>query len=247
MGSLYNPNTKDAEGNPLVYKRGADAGKLRVNYFFALAVPKTTPRWQDTPWGKQISDLGNQCFPGVALSPSFAWKIDDGDSQIPNKKGRKPCDNEGWPGNWILKLSGGFAPKVYRMEGNDCILEQTKDYAKCGHYVEVAFSVDGNGSPQQPGMYLNTQMVCWRAFGPEISTGRDVSEAGFGASPLPAGATTAPVAAMPTAPLPIVPKPDFLMPKPKVMTALAGGATYDAFIAQGWTDEQLIAQGFMQP
>jgi len=30
------------------------------------------------------------------------------------------------------------------------------------------------------------------------------------------------------------------------MTEKAAGASYEQFIAQGWTDEQLIAQGYMQ-
>ena len=119
MGSLYDPSTTDAEGKPLVVKTGPNAGQPRVNYFFALAIPKgAEPHWAHTPWGQQIWNVGNQAFPNAAQSPAFAWKIEDGDSQIPNKKGRKPCDNEGWRGHWILKFSGGFAPKVYQQEGN---------------------------------------------------------------------------------------------------------------------------------
>ena len=113
MGSLYDPSTTDAEGKPLVVKTGPNAGKPRVNYFFALAIPKgAEPHWAHTPWGQQIWNVGNQAFPNAAQSPAFTWKIEDGDSQIPNKKGRKPIDNEGWRGHWILKFSGGFAPKV---------------------------------------------------------------------------------------------------------------------------------------
>ncbi len=33
----------------------------------------------------------------------------------------------------------------------------------------------------------------------------------------------------------------------KVMTEAAGGVTYDAYIAAGWTDEQLVEHGYMQP
>jgi len=40
MGSLYDPSTTDAEGKPLVVKTGPNAGQPRVNYFFALAIPK---------------------------------------------------------------------------------------------------------------------------------------------------------------------------------------------------------------
>ena len=204
MGSLYDPSTTDAEGKPLVVKTGPNAGQPRVNYFFALAIPKgAEPHWAHTPWGQQIWNVGNQAFPNAAQSPAFAWKIEDGDSQIPNKKGRKPCDNEGWRGHWILKFSGGFAPKVYQQEGAGYVQVMQKDFCKPGFFVEVAFSVEGNGSQSQPGVYLNHSMVCFRAYGQEITFGPDVASAGFGAAPLPAGASMTPPAGaipMPQAP-----------------------------------------------
>lgn len=204
MGSLYDPSTTDAEGKPLVVKTGPNAGQPRVNYFFALAIPKgAEPHWAHTPWGQQIWNVGNQAFPNAAQSPAFAWKIEDGDSQIPNKKGRKPCDNEGWRGHWILKFSGGFAPKVYQQEGAGYAQVMQKDFCKPGFFVEVAFSVEGNGSQSQPGVYLNHSMVCFRAYGQEITFGPDVASAGFGAAPLPAGASMTPPAGaipMPQAP-----------------------------------------------
>lgn len=33
----------------------------------------------------------------------------------------------------------------------------------------------------------------------------------------------------------------------KVMTDKADGATYDQFVQNGWTDEQLVDQGYMEP
>ena len=204
MGSLYDPSTTDAEGKPLVVKTGPNAGQPRVNYFFALAIPKgAEPHWAHTPWGQQIWAVGNQAFPNAAQSPAFAWKIEDGDSQIPNKKGRKPCDNEGWRGHWILKFSGGFAPKVYQQEGAGYVQVTQKDFCKPGYFVEVAFSVEGNGSQSQPGVYLNHSMVCFRAYGQEITFGPDVASAGFGQSALPVGASMTPPAGaipMPQAP-----------------------------------------------
>ncbi len=195
MGSLYDPSTTDAEGKPLVVKTGPNAGQPRVNYFFALAIPKgAEPHWAHTPWGQQIWNVGNQAFPNAAQSPAFAWKIEDGDSQIPNKKGRRPCDNEGWRGHWILKFSGGFAPKVYQQEVAGYVQVMQKSFCKPGFFVEVAFSVEGNGSQSQPGVYLNHSMVCFRAYGQEITFGPDVASAGFGAAPLPAGASMTPLA-----------------------------------------------------
>lgn len=193
MGSLYDPSTTDPEGKPLVVKTGPNAGQPRVNYFFALAIPKgAESHWAHTPWGQQIWAVGNQAFPNAAQSPAFAWKIEDGDSQIPNKKGRKPCDNEGWRGHWILKFSGGFAPKVYQQEGAGFVQAMQKDFVKPGYFVEVAFSVEGNGSQSQPGVYLNHSMVCFRAYGQEIVFGPDVASAGFGQAALPTGASVTP-------------------------------------------------------
>lgn len=294
MGSLYDPNTTDAEGKPLVVKTGPNAGQPRVNYFFALAIPKNPgeTHWAQTAWGQQIWNVGNQAFPNIAQSPAFAWKIEDGDSQIPNKKGRKPCENEGWKNHWILKFSGGFAPKVYQQEGAGYVQAMQKDFVKPGYFVEVAFSVEGNGSQSQPGVYLNHSMVCFRAYGQEIQFGPDVSSAGFGAAPLPAGASMTPpagaipmpsapaavapaVPAMPApsaAPIPVTPNPAFVQVPPPVaaaapvamgvpnvpvappatpaapvhqMTPAANGIAYEAYIAQGWTDTQLIQNGLM--
>lgn len=216
LGSLYKPNTTDAEGKPLVVKSGPNAGQPRTNFFFALAIPKGPEQhWAHTPWGQLIWNAGHAAFPQAAQSPAFAWKIEDGDSAVPNKKGRKPCDNEGWKGHWILKFSGGFPPKVYREEGGGFVQVTDVDYVKPGYFAEVNGTVDGNGSQSQPGVYLNHSMVCFRAFGPEITFGPDVNEAGFGKSALPAGASAVPPAstipmpaAAPSAPAP-VPAPSY--------------------------------------
>lgn len=240
MGNLYSPNTKDFDGKPLVVKTGPNAGQPRVDYFIALAIPKGAEQhWAQTPWGQQIWAVGHQAFPQAAQNPAFAWKIDDGDSQVLNKKGRKPCDNEGWKGHWILKLSGGFSPKVYRPEAGGYVQVTEDGYIKPGYFAEVAFNVSGNGNQNNAGVYLNHSMVCFRAYGPEITFGPDVNEAGFGQSPLPAGASMTPPASsipMPSAPpngpsagvppyggavsapIPVVPNPQFLQVPPPAPT-----------------------------
>ena len=238
MGSMYKPNTTDAEGKPLVVKTGPNAGQPRSNFFFALAIPKgAETHWSQTAWGQLIYKTGLAAFPQAAQSPAFAWKIDDGDSVIPNKRGKKPVDNEGWKGNWILKFSGGYAPKVYRQDGSGYVQVTDVDYVKPGYYIEVNGTVDGNGSQSQPGVYLNHSMVCFRAFGPEIVFGMAPEEAGFGQSALPAGATLTPPpsafpmpaaapAATPVAapPVTVTPNPGFL----QVPSAPAPGASTPA-------------------
>jgi hypothetical protein len=307
MGSLYKPNTTDAEGKPLVVKNGANIGQPRVQYFFAIAIPKNPgeTHFSQTAWGAEIWKVGHTAFPQAAQSAAFAWKIEDGDSAVPNKKGRKPCDNDGWPSHWILKLSGGFAPTIYRQDGAAFTQMLEPDAVKPGYFVEVRAEVNGNGSQSQPGVYLNYKMVCFRAYGPEIVFGESATEAGFGQSALPAGASMVPAASsvpMPTAapaapapvaaapapsPIPVTPNPAFLqvpgaapgvpLPVPQAaaspappaipapaapasptppappaspsrgpqMTALAAGASYASFVAGGWTDAQMIAQGYM--
>ena len=47
MGSLYKAQDKDADGKPLLIKSGPNAGQPKVQYFFALAVPKAP---DETHW-----------------------------------------------------------------------------------------------------------------------------------------------------------------------------------------------------
>jgi hypothetical protein len=276
QGDLYRGYTKDAEGKDLVYKNGADAGKARANFFFALAIPKNAgeTHWTNTEWGAKILQIGAAAFPAMYQNPAFSWKVEDGDSNVPNKKGKVPSANTGWKGNWIIKFSTSIAPKVFRAEGSAFF--ETAD-VKCGYYVQVNFDVQGNESSQNPGVYINPTMVCFRAPGEEISFGPNVEEAGFGAAPLPAGVTAAPLpVALPIPSLPVAapaipalnvqPNPGFLtvpsvavpsVPLPaavpatipslsKRMTAKANGATYETFIAANWTDAQMIAQGYLE-
>lgn len=216
MGSLYVPNTTDADGNPLVVKSGPNIGQPRSNYFFALAIPKNPgeTHWANTAWGQQIWALGHQTFPQAAQAADFSWKIIDGDSQVPGKlfkgkPGKKPCENEGWPGHWVVKFSGGFAPKVYRQEGAGFVAAEP-DFVKLGYFAEVNFEVEGNGSQSSPGVYINHRMVAFRAYGPEIVIGPDVTSAGFGQTPLPAGASMTPppsAVPLPAAPQGVAPAP----------------------------------------
>lgn len=193
-GSLYKPNEKDADGNPLLVKSGPNKGQPRVDYSFALAIPKTPGlAWHQTEWGKVIAAAGFAAFPNVAGSASFAWKIIDGDSQQPNRKGKKPCDNEGYPGHWVLWFSSGYAPKLYADNGARALTEPNA--AKLGDYAQVFGSVAGNDSAQQPGIYLNHLMVNISGYGPEIVVGPDATAVGFGQGvALPPGASATPVA-----------------------------------------------------
>lgn len=265
-GSLYKGNDKDAEGKPLAYKNGANAGKPRLDFFFALAIPKGPEEakgpmgWMETPWGQIIRKAGESMLPHAAQLPTFAWKVRDGDSTIPNKRGRRPCEQEGHRGHWIMSFSSGFAPTVYNSDGSAVIAEPGA--VKLGYYVQVNADVGANGSQSQPGVYLNHRMVALSGYGPEIVVGPDASSVGFGGGALPPGASAVPLAGMVApapapapAPVAATPNPAFLMPTPPVppaapaalrMSAKAGGATYEQMLAAGWTHDLLMQHGMLE-
>ena len=191
MGSLYKPQTTDAEGKPLVIKSGPNAGQPKTQYFFAVGIAKGSEQhWSQTEWGAKIWAAGHAAFPNQAPTPHFAWKVVDGDSTVPNRNGKKPCDREGYPGNWVVNFTSGFAPKIYNKDGSAQMVEPNA--IKLGYYVQVNGDVDGNGSTQQPGVFINHSMVALSAYGPEIEIGPDAASAGFGQGALPAGAMSTP-------------------------------------------------------
>jgi hypothetical protein len=235
-GSVVKAQTKDADNKPMVIKTGPQAGQPTQRYAFGLAIAKgPETHWNQTPWGALIWNTAIAAWPqGQTGAPSFAWKVTDGDSQIPNKRNNKPCDQEGYKGHWILSFSSSFPPKTYNATGTEPV---PADSIKTGFYVQVAGSVAGNDSTQNPGVYLNHSMVALAGFGPEIVSGPDPTAAGFGAGvaapagmsavPVVAGLPTgapAPVAAVPLpvaapavplpAPTPVVPSPAILAPPP---------------------------------
>lgn len=234
MGSLVKPQTTDADGKPLVVKSGPNQGQTRVNYFFAVAIPKTpgVTHWASEVWGAEFWAIGHATFPGgQATRTDFAWKIVDGDSAIPNKKGQKPCDREGYKGHWVVSCSSGFAPKCYNADGS-----ATLDAAaiKLGDFVQVNTTADGNESTNQPGIYINHNGVSFQWAGKEIYVGTDPSSVGFGkgvvrpagASAAPTGSFTPPVPAVvqgasPPAPVaPAIPGATVVIPAPAAPTAV---------------------------
>ena len=275
QGSLYQGQTTNAENKPLTYRTGENAGQNRVDYFFALAIPKGTEQhWSETEWGKKIWTAGHAGFPqGQANAPTFAWKIKDGDSTVPNRVGRRPCDCEGFAGNWILNFSSSFAPSIYTADGSSQILEVNA--VNLGDYIQVYGSVASNDAQQQPGVYLNHSMIALSGYGKRIVVGADPKAVGFGQAPLPAGASATPLAqgfnpapavstpATPPAYTPPVTQapapytPILTPPVPaaapvpptapvRVMLPAANGATYEQMIAAGWNDALLIQHGMMQ-
>lgn len=200
-GSLYKASEKDADGKPRIVKTGQNAGQPTQQFWFAFGIPKSpgAVHWAQEPWGNEIWAVGNICFPKIAEGDQFSWKITDGDSAKPNKKGIAPNTREGYPGHWVVSCSSTYAPKVVNADGSAYILDV--DAVMPGDFIEVNATVDGNTSTQNPGVYINHNAVSFQGYSSlgRIHTGVDPSTLGFGKGPKPAGLTSAPVAAVPGA------------------------------------------------
>ncbi len=196
---LNTPRTKDFDGNPLVVKDGPDKGKPTQRYECGVGFDKdpAVGHWANTDWGKLIWATGHAAHPQAAQRPDFAWKVVDGDSTVPNKKGNRPCDNENFRGKWVVTFSSSFAPKFVTHDGKMPITEPNA--VKAGYYVQVRATVAGN-TGASPGVYINHVFIALSGYGPEIFNGPDPSSAGFGQAPLPAGASRTPVAGVSSPP-----------------------------------------------
>jgi hypothetical protein len=265
QGNLYKMQDKDASGNPRLVKRGPRIGQPAPQLFFALAVPKGGERhWAETAWGALIWQSGHSGMPNAGQRQTFAWKIVDGDSTALNDAGKRPCDNEGFKGHWVIRFTSGYSIQHYTLVGvNSATPFPQEDAVKLGDWVQVNGSVDFNGDQQKPGVYINPKMVCLIGYGQRIVVGPDVASAGFGGS-LPPGASLTPpggfVAPVPPYQPQPVPEPapqmapaaapytGFMTPQPAVvapqMTAKAQ-STREQYHAAGWSDAQLIAEGLM--
>lgn len=263
-GSLYKGRDKDKKGVPYIYKNGAKKGQPYMQYNFGVAFPKSpgVTHWASEAWLSAVWQLGHAAFPqGHAQRKDFSWKIIDGDSTEPNGEMKRPCDQVGYPGHWVVWYSGTTAPKVTNANGSQIIADV--DAVKPGYFVQVFCDVTDNKPSETPGLYWNAHYVALAGFGPEISFGPDVGQAAFGQGvQLPAGASAVPLAgqapgagtpppppAPPGAPAPAPaapppPPPAPAAPAPAGLVQVPGAAhTIEACRAIGWTDEQLIAGG----
>lgn len=218
-GGLYEGKNTNGDGQPLQYKTGAKAGQPRLDYSFAVAFPKSAgaTHWAQEAWLQPVWNLAHAAYPaGEAQRRDFSFKIIDGDSTEPNKKMKRPCDQEGYPGNWVIWFSGSTAPRVCNADGSQIITEVGA--VKRGYYVQVLGSVTDNKPSPTPGLYWNHSAVALAAYGPEIVSGPDIGSAGFGQGvALPPGASTAPIGGMPPPPAPGVAPAVHTPPPPAAM------------------------------
>lgn len=242
-GDLWEPRTKDFQGNQLKVKTGPNAGQDRAEYYIGLAIPKNSPEWPAIH--AAIYNEARRGFPnlfdasGNFQGQKFAWKFVDGDDTRLNLNNVRPCDKEGYPGHYVLSLASSIAPKVY--DRNNQPIDPTSKAVKRGDYVRVQLSFISNDQQTNPGLYMSANLVQFSHQGEEISSGPDAA-AVFGGTPMPAapaGANTNPQPGMspmmtgtttpaapatstptpPAAPAPapvanVAPAPDFLNPAP---------------------------------
>jgi hypothetical protein len=193
-GSLSEAKKTNPQGAPLINKNG----EQRSNYYFAIAIPKNgSTHWNQTAWGQTIFNTAAAGFPGKQYEfPHFAWKITDGDSTVPNKKGKIPNQIEGYIGCWVLHFSSDFAPKLWNYNTKEYI---NPGFINPGDYIQVAGTIVANGRADSPGIYLNHQLVAFIAYGQRISFSPDPNSVGFGGE-LPVGASMTPVGGMTNVP-----------------------------------------------
>lgn len=273
-GSVTEVRTEDSEGRPLVFKSGPNVGQPRGEYSIGIAIPKTQQDWKLEQWAGPLLQAAQRDFPHLFTAPgqlanpqqAFAFKVTDGDSQVPNTRGNKPCDMEGAKGNWVVWMNNGFAPKLYKWDpqSNRAVALAPGEEIKRGYYVEAFGSTLGNNQQgNQSGIYINLSMVCLRAYGDEIVSGPSVEQAGFGGGALPTGASTMPTAGTaqqippqqqqqtaqqtppPATDLMNGPQSDMAPPPPppveEMYTYNGKTQSRDAWKAAGWVDAQIDA------
>jgi hypothetical protein len=169
--------------------------------YIGIAIAKgTETHWNQTEWGAKIyAEAQNPVggYPnGEIGQPSFSWKIVDGDSTVPNKNSKKPCEQEGYKGHWVVMMSTRLTYNCYhvgRYEPMQAI--QNKAEIKRGDYCRVMCTVKGNtkdGKPSKsPGVFISPIMLELSRAGIEIaSTFLPPASSVFGVSApvIPAGA-----------------------------------------------------------
>jgi hypothetical protein len=196
------PRVESDGKTPKIGRDGQPEMQCSVGY----AIPKgAETQWQQTPWGAEIYKVGSAAHPNLVASPAFSWKITDGDSTLPNKRGKRPCDQTGYAGHWIIWFSQGWLPKRVNANGT---VELPEGSIVPGFYIQVFGSVAGNKLVPNgtPGVYLNPIAIALVGEGDRIANDVDTTSVGFGQAPPPQGARPVTAAAPQFAPPPAAPQ-----------------------------------------
>ena len=172
-------------------------GNIKTKIFYAVAVPKNgTTQWAQTPWGAQVYGQAQADWPnGEYQRPDFSWKIIDGDSTIPNKAGKAPVTQEGYPGHWVIKCETYLAgmPHCHPAGNYDAMARiQNPEEIKPGDYCRIVIDIKGNSPSKSPGIYINPEVFELTRAGQTIQLASDLNVADIlgaaGASQVPPGA-----------------------------------------------------------
>lgn len=231
--------TKDGKGNPLLTKEG----KPRHEWVVGLGIPKKPGElafWQ-TSWGAQIYAAGRASFPNLfapdgSLIPGrkFSWKVQDGDSQEYDQNGKRWCDKEHYPGNWVVTLKTQLqAPSLWTSPDGKQFLQADPKCFKNGYWVVARLTADSNNDPQKSGLFMNPQMLLYVKQDAEIVSRSDDPSGAFAgtvSAQAPVGSTPAVGSASPSLPPPgaaAAPAPapapvqTAVQPHPSIMTPAA--------------------------
>ncbi len=260
----YNQQKKESVFN--------DDGTPKMTYYFQIAIPKNSPELWDNNGNpgilsKYVSCV-NRSWPENINFDGFSWKIQDGDGTrdgTPNAK----TFSEHARGCYIFTVSSGLEsiPKLIEPDANNNPLEtKNVDNFYPGCHVKVGVTLASNGlSGSNAGIYVNPEFVILiRHDDPISSTGMSLSEISGHVgtlqqvigSPTPVAMQQPPASMQPPQQAPVaMQQPPQQAPVAMqqsqsasvqfTMTPAAKGITRDQYHKAGWTDQQIIENGFM--
>jgi hypothetical protein len=257
MLELLLPEGRIVKGHPLFDRPVTDDNnrpvldsnnQQKTDRYIAIAIPKNgSTDWKQTEWGAQVVQAASDPVEGYTAaeqsSPVFSWKIVDGDSEVPNRKGNAPKDQEGFPGHWVIHLTTALPYAVYA-NGNYAVPVTDKNEIKTGDFARIYVSVKGNKPAKTPGVYINPRMAEITRAGQQIVSDNLPSAASvFGGSAPAAPATPPPAAPAPNTPPPAPAAPATPPPVPVEEKYDVNGTVFtrsQLLAMPGWNESHLI-------
>lgn len=209
-----------------------DTDNGRTTYNLTVAVPQNAPEYQELEQLAQTA-LNESDFKGV-LPPGANPALSDVDVA---KFGQLVAGHRKFNASTTIGC-----PKVYDANGQELAAMQYQSMLYPGAKVKLLVHAYTYNNKQRGVKFGLDGVQITDAHAPKLDVAAGLSNsqvaAAFGGS-----ATPVPPPPAPAAPAPAAPAQDFA--DGKVMTPAASGVSYQEYIAAGWTDEQLIANGLM--